>query len=128
MILLTLDQVHLLHEDQIQKFGGLPGVNDAGLIDSAVNAVINRINYQNCLDPIEISSVYLFRLVSNHGFLDGNKRVGMASALVFLRLNGFRTNFPEFESITLAVAAGTMSEEQVAEALHAIYRNAKVIP
>jgi prophage maintenance system killer protein len=40
-----------------------------------------------------VAGTYLFRLVSNHGFLDGNKRVGMAAALVFLRLNGFGTNF-----------------------------------
>jgi len=45
VILLTLEQVYMLHEDQIKKFGGMPGVNDAGLIDSAVNAVVNRINY-----------------------------------------------------------------------------------
>lgn len=60
MILLTLEQVHMLHEDQIQKFGGLPGVNDAGLIDSAVNAVVNRIYYQGCTELIELASVYLY--------------------------------------------------------------------
>jgi death-on-curing protein len=76
---------------------------------------------------IELASVYLYRLVSNHGFSDGNKRVGMASVLVFLRMNGLRTDFPEFEAITLAVAAGRMDEGQVAEAIRTIYRNAGLI-
>lgn len=51
----------------------------------------------------------------------------MASALVFLRMNGLRTDFPEFEAITLAVAAGRMNEDQVAEAIRTIYRNAGLI-
>ncbi|NTV74640.1 MAG: type II toxin-antitoxin system death-on-curing family toxin [Holophaga sp.] len=127
MILLTLEQVHLLHEDQILRFGGLPGINDPGLVESAVNAVVNRICYQNCTDPIELASVYLYRLVSNHGFLDGNKRVGMAAALVFLRLNGFRTDFPEFEEITLGVAAGLLDEGAVVGELRGIYRRAGIL-
>jgi death on curing protein len=128
VILLTLEQVHLLHEDQIMRFGGLPGVNDPGLVESAVNAVVNRIYYQNCGDPIELASVYLYRLVANHGFVDGNKRVGMAAALVFLRLNGFRTDFPEFEEITLAVAAGHMDEVTVGEEIRELYRRAGILP
>jgi len=52
----------------------------------------------------------------------------MASALVFLRMNGHRTDFPEFEMITLAVAAGDMDEAQVLEALRAIYQRAGELP
>lgn len=89
-----------------------------------MNAVSNRIHYQNCTDLIELASIYLYRLVSNHGFLDGNKRVGMAAALVFLRLNGLPTAFPEFEAITLAVAAGEMNEDQVQKEIRALYRKA----
>lgn len=128
MILLTLEQVYLLHEDQISKFGGLPGINDSGLVESAVNAVVNRIYYQGCTDPFELASVYLYRLVSNHGFLDGNKRVGMAATLVFLRLNGFRTDFPEFEVITLSVAAGVMDEIGVVREIRGIYQRAGILP
>ncbi len=128
MILLTLEQVHLLHEDQIMRFGGLPGVNDPGLVESAVNAVVNRIHYQNCTDPLELASVYLYRLVANHGFVDGNKRVGMAAALVFLRLNGFNTNFPEFEEITLAIAAGHMDEVAVGVEIQGLYRRSGIVP
>ena len=104
MILLTLEQVVALHEHQIQRFGGIPGVNDLGLVESAINAVANRIYYERCQDPLVLAGVYLYRLVSNHGFIDGNKRVGMMATLVFLRLNGYATNHPEFEDITLRVA------------------------
>ena len=54
MILLTLEQVVVLHEHQIERFGGMPGVNDLGLVESAVNAVANRIYYENCQDPTYI--------------------------------------------------------------------------
>jgi death-on-curing protein len=62
-----------------------------GLVESAVHAAANRMYYEGCNDPLALAGIYLFRLVSNHGFNDGNKRVGMAAALVFLRLNGYST-------------------------------------
>jgi death-on-curing protein len=122
VILLTLEQVLVLHADQISRFGGLDGLNDLGLVESAVNAVVNRIYYEGCQDPMVVAGTYLFRLVSNHGFLDGNKRVGMAAALVFLRLNGFGTNFQEFESITLGVAASEVSEEETIRRIRNLYK------
>lgn len=123
MILLTLEQVRMIHEDQIERFGGLPGINDLGLVESAVNAVANRIYYERCQDPITLAGLYLFRIVSNHGFLDGNKRAGMASALVFLRLNGYLTNHPEFEEITLKVAAHAITEEATIALIRDLYRS-----
>jgi death-on-curing protein len=123
VILLTLEQVLILHDDQISRFGGMPGVNDQGLVESAVNAVANRIYYESCQDPIAIAGTYLFRLVSNHGFLDGNKRVGMAAALVFLRLNGFKTDFPEFEDITMGIASSEISEEEAIRRIRSLYAN-----
>jgi death-on-curing protein len=113
MILLTLEQVVVIHEDQLERFGGMPGINDLGLLASAVNAVANRMYYEGCHDPLTLAGIYLFRIVSNHGFIDGNKRAGMAAALIFLRLNGYATNHPEFEEITMQVAAHEISEEKV---------------
>ena len=125
MILLTLEQVVVLHDHQIERFGGTPRVNELGLVDSAVNAVANRIYYDRCQDLLTLAGIYLYRLVSNHGFIDGNKRVGMAAALVFLRLNGYATNHPEFEDITLKVAAGEFSEEQAIECIKQIYETSR---
>ena len=121
MILLTLEQVVVIHEDQIERFGGMPGVNDMGLVESAVNAVANRIYYEQCQDAIALAGTYLFRIVSNHGFLDGNKRAGMAAALIFLRLNGYATNHPEFEEITMKVAAHEITEETAIELIRNLY-------
>ena len=122
MILLTLEQVVALHDHQIERFGGMPGVNDLGLVESAVNAVANHIYYEDCQDPVTLAGIYLYRLVSNHGFVDGNKRVGMAAALVFLRLNGYVTNYPEFEDITLRVAAHLVQEDEVIKLIHGLYK------
>ena len=123
MILLTLEQIVVLHEHQIAWFGGMPGVNDLGLVESAVNAVTNRIYYEDCQDPVTLAGIYLYRLVSNHGFIDGNKRVGMAAALIFLRSNGYPTNHPEFEDITLKVAAGEIQEETVIRLIQKLYES-----
>lgn len=122
-MLLTMEQMVVLHEHQIERFGGMPGVNDLGLVESAVNAVANRIYYENCQDPVTLAGIYLYRLVSNHGFVDGNKRVGMAAALVFLRLNGYATNHPEFEDITLRVAAHIIQEDELISLLHGLYKS-----
>jgi death on curing protein len=121
VILLTLEQVELLHQDQIRRFGGLPGVKDLGLVESAVNAVANRIFYEGCQDPVTLAGIYLYRIVGNHGFLDGNKRTGMAAALVFLRMNGYPTNRPEFEAITMQVAAGELGEGEAIAAIRSLY-------
>lgn len=88
----------VLHDHQLERFGGMPGVNDLGLVESAINSVADHI----C-------------------FLDGNRRVGMAAALVFLRLNGSATNCSEFEDITLKAAAGDLSEEQTIRSIKRLY-------
>ena len=99
----------------------MPGANNLGLVESAVNAVVNQIYYEGCEDPLDLAGTYLFRIVSNHGFLDGNKRAGMAAALVFLRLNGYETNHPEFEEITMDVAASRITEAETKERIKALY-------
>lgn len=94
-VFLTLDQVLEIHRRQIERFGGSEGVRDISLIESA-----------------------LFHLVSNHGFVDGNKRVGAAAALVFLELNGIDTDPIDEEamgSLTLAIAAGQADKSEVAQ-------------
>ena len=100
----------------------MSGINDIGLIESAVNAVVNRMFYEECQDPLSLAGTYLFRIVSNHGFIDGNKRAGMATALIFLRLNGYSTSHPEFEAITMRVASSDITEEQVIAQIQKLYR------
>lgn len=72
-------------------------------------------------DPIEIAAAYLFYLCSNHAFVDGNKRVALATCLVFLSENGLLKNeeldVDAWENLTLAVAAGVLSREETTSRL-----------
>jgi death-on-curing family protein len=96
---------------------------DLGASGRSPRAPDRTIYYENCQDPVTLAGIYLYRLVSNHGFVDGNKRVGMAAALVFLRLNGYATNHQEFEDITLRVAAHEIQEDEVITLFHGLYRS-----
>src|SRR6185369_192349 len=85
---LTLDEVLEIHRDQIVRYGGSMGVRDMGLLQSALaqpQATFERQFLHH--DIFEMAAAYLFHIVQNHPFIDGNKRVGVAAALVFLLLN-----------------------------------------
>jgi death-on-curing protein len=81
---LDMQDVLGLHRRQSERFGGAPGIRDAGLIDAAL-ARPQSGYYQ---DLIEEAAALWESLTMNHGFIDGNKRVGFAATHVFLRLNG----------------------------------------
>jgi death-on-curing protein len=114
---LALDEVLAIHAHQVDRYGGAPGIRDAKLLDSAL-AMPRATFGKELLHPtiFEQAAAYLFHLVKNHPFVDGNKRVGLATALVFLRLNGVRiraTN-DELVELVLGVAAGTLAKADVA--------------
>ena len=73
-------------------------------------------------DSIEIAAAYLFYLCSNHAFVDGNKRVALGSCIVFLKLNGYETapDSDDWENLTLAVAAGVLSRDEVTAKLRGL--------
>ena len=73
-----------LHQRQLEHFGGAPGVRDAGLIEAA----LARPQSGYYKDLIEEAAALWESLTMNHGFIDGNKRVGLAATYVFLRING----------------------------------------
>ena len=79
-----------IHENQIAFFGGDYGLSDEGLLESAIYAPINYFNYSSVKNMFDLSACYSFHVVKNHPFVDGNKRVALASCLTFLRLNGIR--------------------------------------
>jgi len=86
---LSVDDVLIIHSDQIDRYGGSYGIRDTGLLDSAVAVV--RAEFGGELahkDIFEMAAAYLFHIVKNHPFIDGNKRTGLASALIFLEMNG----------------------------------------
>jgi death-on-curing protein len=114
MQFLTKEEVLSIHHELIERFGGSHGIRDEGLLDSALMAPANRWHYEK-VDIAACAATYAYHLTSNHPFVDGNKRIGAATAEVFLRLNGMRllaTN-DEIVDLFLAIAAGTLSRDDI---------------
>jgi death-on-curing protein len=109
-----------IHERLIDEFGGITGVRDEGLLDSALNRPQQRFHYGKP-DLFELAAVYASGLMRNHPFLDGNKRVGFLTALVFLEINGYEFSADEVDATvkTLALAARDLSEAKYAAWLKA---------
>ena len=113
---LSVEHVLSIHQRMINEFGGDPAVLDRGLLESAVAMPAARFGGRFLHDGIPaMAAAYLFHICKNHAFADGNKRTALASAEVFLVLNGIRINADnkELEDLTLGVAASKMTKEQV---------------
>ncbi len=117
MKFLNLIEVLEIHRDQISRYGGTSGIRDIELLKSALG--IPMATYGGVFlhtDVYEMAAAYLFHLVKNHPFLDGNKRVGAVAALVFLLLNGHDFDAPEgeFAAMVLSVARGEIDKAEAA--------------
>ncbi len=114
--LLSVEEVVEIHADGISEHGGSRGVRDIGLIESAVTSAQNLILYSKP-DLAEVSAAYLFALCKNHGFVDGNKRVALRAADVFLNINGLDLHIESSEAhdLTVSVATGELGREELAE-------------
>ena len=120
---LTVDDVLLIHEDQIQTFGGAYGLRDLRLLESAIAQP--QMSFGGALahhDLFEMAAAYLFHLTSNHPLIDGNKRIGLASALVFLEMNGVEiTQGTEaLYELTMSVARGESNKSEIAQTLRSL--------
>lgn len=117
---LTVAEVLDLHRMQLQRFGGGDGVRSPGLLESAVAQAEASFAGQ-LLNPglFDQAAAYLFHLVRNHPFLDGNKRTGLLAALVFLDQNGvfLGRGTREMYALTMAVAEGRATKAEVAAEL-----------
>ena len=117
-LFLTVDEVMAIHADQIERYGGSLGLRDLELLKSAVAMPESGFGDQYLhSDLFEMAAAYLFHIVQNHPFIDGNKRAGAMSAFSFLKLNGLTLTAEdmEFEPIILAVAQGKMGKAEIAE-------------
>lgn len=105
------ETVHTLHEQLLAEFGGSPGVRDEGLLASALSRPQNFRAYRNP-SISDLAASYAFGLVKNHPFVDGNKRIGFATAVLFLEINGARFEAGEVDAVIhmLALAAGELDE------------------
>ena len=112
---LTVAIVREIHAEAIAKFGGSDGVRDLALLESAVAAPQAGFGGKSLYaDLAEIAAAYLFYLCRNHPFIDGNKRAALGAGIVFLRLNGIepKPDAPEWEQLTLAVAASVLDRDE----------------
>jgi death-on-curing protein len=117
-IFLGLDEVLEIHADQVNRYGGRPGIRDIGLLKSAIALPLVSFNGEYLHgDLYQMAAAYLFHIVQNHPFIDGNKRTGAVAAVVFLILNGIEplADEPEFEKMVMAVAGGKMDKATIAK-------------
>ncbi len=114
---LSLEAVLALHSQQVDRFGGRHGVLDPGAVESAVARPRNRFHYDEDADLADLTAAYLFGFAAKQGFVDGNKRIGVAAMLVFLAVNHRALHVPPGELYALAmdVANGRITEPQIAE-------------
>ena len=111
MIRLSKAQVLLLHDQLVVESGGLSGCRDEGMLDSALSAPYQTFGGEDIYPSLLQKAARLcFGLVKNHPFLDGNKRIGVHIALVFLALNGVELQYSQVElsDVILRLAAGEM--------------------
>jgi death-on-curing protein len=117
-VFVTEDEVVAIQADQVARYGGETGLRDIGLLRSAIAQPEASFGGQ-WLHPdlASMAAAYLFHLVQNHPFVDGNKQVGLMTALYFLALNGEPVRLIDHNALTdlvLGVANGTVAKDQVA--------------
>lgn len=118
MVYLTADQVLFIHYRLVNETGGEHGIRDIGLLESAVARPKATFDDQELYSDIfEKAAALMESLVNNHAFIDGNKRTGIACAVLFLRQNGitFNAKNPEVEKFTLQVAKSELDTGGIAE-------------
>lgn len=111
MIKLTLKRVLSMHRIMTAQTGGDPNIRDTGLVESALESPFASFGGTELYPTVEEKGARLgFALISNHGFVDGNKRIGILVMLVFLAINGvtLRPEVSDVARVGLAVAAGEM--------------------
>ena len=116
MIKFSKDKVLLLHQLIAQETGGSIGVRDEGLLESALEVAFSSFGGEEFYPSKEEKGARLgYNLISNHAFVDGNKRIGMYVMLTFLEVNGIHMDCTndEVATVGLAVASGDMDYDQL---------------
>lgn len=113
------DVVYAIHQRQLAEHGGLDGVRDHALLDSALLRPQNQVRYEPGVDLADLASAYATGIVKNHPFVDGNKRVAHIVYQLFLELNGYSSEWTEVQKYQriLQLAASKITEQKFAELL-----------
>ena len=114
---LTRVVVDAIHNDQLREHGGLPGIRDENVLESALARPQQKWHYAEKKDVASLAAAYGFGLVKNHPYRDGNKRIGFLAIVTFLGINGHDLEATDAEVIgeMLALADGRVSEEELAD-------------
>ncbi|CAN5463764.1 type II toxin-antitoxin system death-on-curing family toxin [soil metagenome] len=109
--------VDAIHHDQLREHGGLPGVRDENVLESALARPQQKWHYADRTDVPMLAAAYAFGLAQNHPYRDGNKRIGFMAMVTFLGVNGYDFSATDAEVVTefLALADGSVSEEALAD-------------
>lgn len=116
---LSVEEILELHERLVERFGGSHGLRDLGMLESAV--AMPQVGFGDSRlheDIFEMAAAYLFHIVMNHPFIDGNKRTGAHAAFVFLADNGHAVTLPQAEKydLVIGVCEGTVTKKALAAA------------
>ena len=118
MLFLTLDDILESHQNQIETYGGSHGIRDIGLLESAIAQPEASFGGQYLhADIFQMAAAYIYHLVMNHPFVDGNKRIGLEAALIFLEINNenLSASDEELVDLVLKTTAGQVGKREIAE-------------
>jgi death-on-curing protein len=122
---LSLEQVHRLHAIGLEDHGGSPGIRDVGMLESALASAQNALLYGGG-DIFDVAAAYAFHLAEAQAYLDGNKRVGIMTALTYLAMQGYsgRPSIAVQEQLynaMIAIAKHELDKPGLAELLRRIF-------
>lgn len=119
---LEIDDVIMLHKGLIVKFGGLAGLRDKNLLDSALMypQILSSMTMEQ--DMYVLGGAYCYHLIANHAFVDGNKRIGVLAMLTFFKMNNFNVHIQKdnLYDFAMDIATSKINEDQVAQILKKI--------
>ena len=107
--------VTAVHQMLLAEHGGAPGIRDHTLLESALNRPRQRFEYADDSSIFDLAASYCYGLASNHPFVDGNKRIALTVAAIFLEINGYFLDSPEPDTVVVIkdLAAGRLTEEDL---------------
>lgn len=124
---LTLAEVIEIHKNQIELYGGDPGVRDFNLLNSAISIPQSTFDGQFLYKTIfDMAAACIYHICQNHPFVDGNKRVALVCGLVFLDFNGIDIDDPDesLYGMMMRVAENRINKEEITDILKSLSRRA----
>lgn len=123
---LLFEEIVAFHYDQVTIHGGMQGIRDKHLLESAINMPQATFGGEYLYSTLfEMAAVYAHGIIKNHPFCDGNKRTGILSMMMFLQYNGVKIKFTqeEFYNLAIDIATSKLSIEEIA---HILKQHAKI--